>query len=324
VITIIVMIILASAILISLSNSGIIGKANEAVKANDLKSAQNIAALAWAEAYLDKKSAIEIESYVRAELQKHGITDANYKISFTDTGVSVSLPTLGDVIKGAEDYGRAIDYSVTVDGEIYDKWQVLYETDEYVYIISSENVGDIELYEGIAVSELEKEENELYSKFQIGDADKFILKDELEDDTDLYACQRIAKLIREYSDFANTTNYGTNVVGAIGGPTIELVVASWNAKVKTPQIPSLIINDYGYWFGESEDDYDEWAFLSNDNFLIPEDYEYFLASPTGNNSSYLFKAGAGCISYDDVDYEYGIRPVVCLKSTTPADSIKLK
>jgi len=108
VITIIVMIILASAILISLSNSGIIGKANEAVKASDLKAVQNVAALAWAEAYLDKKSAIEIESYVRAELADYGVTDATHIIRFNDNGVEVLEYTLGNLIEGPEDYLQAV------------------------------------------------------------------------------------------------------------------------------------------------------------------------------------------------------------------------
>ncbi len=54
VITIIVMIILASAIILSLSNSGIIGKANQAKKASDLANARDLVTLAYADWELDE------------------------------------------------------------------------------------------------------------------------------------------------------------------------------------------------------------------------------------------------------------------------------
>ena len=51
VITIIIMIILAAAIIISLNNTGIIGNANKAVDETNEKTVQEIANLAWGEAY---------------------------------------------------------------------------------------------------------------------------------------------------------------------------------------------------------------------------------------------------------------------------------
>ena len=53
VITIIIMIILAGAIVVTLSNSGIFTKANDAVDAYDIKQAQTLADTIWAEAYLN-------------------------------------------------------------------------------------------------------------------------------------------------------------------------------------------------------------------------------------------------------------------------------
>ena len=54
VITIIVMIILAGSIILSLSNNGIIGKANEAVDVTNEASVRQLVELKWAEAYLDE------------------------------------------------------------------------------------------------------------------------------------------------------------------------------------------------------------------------------------------------------------------------------
>ena len=53
VITIIVMIILAGAIVIALNNSGIIGRASEAVEKTNLAAVKELAQMAWSEAYAD-------------------------------------------------------------------------------------------------------------------------------------------------------------------------------------------------------------------------------------------------------------------------------
>ena len=69
VITIIVMIILAAAIVITLSNSGIINKANEAVEKTNLKQAQELAQVIWAEGFTYELRGHALESYVKSELK---------------------------------------------------------------------------------------------------------------------------------------------------------------------------------------------------------------------------------------------------------------
>ncbi len=90
VITIIVMIILAASVVIALNNTGVIDKASHAVKITDEKQVQDLAALAWAEAYLDESRTDTIENVVKEELEKHGVTDDNWNINVTDTGVTVT------------------------------------------------------------------------------------------------------------------------------------------------------------------------------------------------------------------------------------------
>ncbi len=90
VITIIVMIILAAAVVISMSNNGIIEKASHAVNLTDEKQVQDLAALVWAEAYLDESRTDSMEKVVKDELEKHGVTEDKWNITVTDTGVTVN------------------------------------------------------------------------------------------------------------------------------------------------------------------------------------------------------------------------------------------
>ena len=93
VITIIVMIILAGSVVITLSNSGIIDKANEAVSASDLNQVQHAATLIWVDAYLDGEENLN-EQYIRGELAKDGINADKYDIEVTKGGVKVTLSSI--------------------------------------------------------------------------------------------------------------------------------------------------------------------------------------------------------------------------------------
>ncbi|MBR6689338.1 MAG: type II secretion system protein [Clostridia bacterium] len=90
VITIIVMIILAAAVVVTLNNTGVIDKASYAVQLTDEKQAQDLAALIWAETYLDEDRTDTIEKVVKDKLKEQGITDENWNIDITNTGVTVS------------------------------------------------------------------------------------------------------------------------------------------------------------------------------------------------------------------------------------------
>ena len=92
VITIIVMIILAGVIILSLNNSGIIDKAQNAVDKTNLNEVKNLAQLAWAEAYLNTgRTQEELETAVMNALEANKITEEHYKgytIEVTTQGVN--------------------------------------------------------------------------------------------------------------------------------------------------------------------------------------------------------------------------------------------
>ena len=92
VITIIVMVVLASAVVVTLSNSGIIDRATDATETSDLKQVEQLANLAWSEAYLDKaKTDAEFEEMVLDSLDKNGVNTDDYIIEADKNGVTVSL-----------------------------------------------------------------------------------------------------------------------------------------------------------------------------------------------------------------------------------------
>ena len=146
VITIIVMIILAASVVITLSNTGVINKASEAVDLTNEAQVQDLAALLWADAYMDNKRDEALVTEVTTKLEEQGITLDKWNISVTNTGVTITskntatAPGLGSLIS-KDNYGDTVDYTVTVDGTTYDDWQIYYHNSEYVYLIAAESIG---------------------------------------------------------------------------------------------------------------------------------------------------------------------------------------
>ena len=219
--------------------------------------------------------------------------------------VTENEPTLGSLITAAN-YGDKVDYSVTVDGTTYDDWQICYHNSDYVYLIAAESIGNTKLDKGTTVASLTAEEKALYEKFRVGNGAKYTL-------TDSYVnSNAVAQLIKDYANFANKTTYGTNVVGAIGGPTLELLAAGWNAKGYTPTM-ALTTDTYGYKINNAY-----YVSVTSDGLYVPSSYYYWLASPSAGYNNIVVRAGTGGVNNYPCGTPNGVRPVVCLKSNIPA------
>ncbi|MBR6689422.1 MAG: hypothetical protein IKL68_05350 [Clostridia bacterium] len=323
VITIIVMIIIAASVVITLTNTGITNKANEAVDLTNEKQVQNLAALIWSESYLDELRGKALVDEVTDRLKGYGVTDAEWNIVIADNGITVENKNnnggnntqfgtgLGSLIT-ADNYGDKVDYTVTVNGTTYDDWQIYYHNNEYIFLIAEEYVEkDVVLNKGTQVASLTEAEVALYEKFRVGDAPKYTLVDKVGSSTSNNS-QAVVQLIKDYANFANTTTYGSNVEGAIGGPTIELLVAGWNAKGYTPQM-TLSIGKYGYKINEATK-----LELTKDELYLAYNYIYWLTSPSADYSFYVLRASGDDIDFGSYSYGAYVRPVVCLKSSIPA------
>ena len=95
VITIIVMIILAATVVISLTSNGIIDRANEAVDKTDKQQVQNLASLAWAEAYTEGiREPFMLEMEVKEALRQQGVNVNDYNLTVDNTGINMKPDTL--------------------------------------------------------------------------------------------------------------------------------------------------------------------------------------------------------------------------------------
>ena len=164
VITIIVMIILAGAIILSLNNAGIIGKANQAVDASNEAQIKNIVQVYWAEAYasgLRKKTDLETAVYSKIDASKLDVSE--YGIAVTTKGVKVVKGWVQDelvVRKGKQvlNIGDNIDYDETAGGTVSVEenvtWQILGASDNGELLILSSCLSAGQLI-GAAVGDFE-------------------------------------------------------------------------------------------------------------------------------------------------------------------------
>ena len=337
-ITILVMAILAATAIIALEDSGIIGRSKNTVSKQNQQEEYTRLQVIKNGILTDNFGEITVDEFIE-ELKSQGVIEEtittdeygstvvktklgfdvyisqdgeeNVKISFEQI---IPPQPLGSLITSAADYGKTVDYTVTVNGITYNDWRIYYYNNDYVYLISASSIGNTTLDKGTTVASLTSDELALYEKFRVGTADKYTLIDISTDGNNytMYNCQAVAQLIKDYANFANTTTYGTNVVGAIGGPTLELLAAGWNAKEYTPTM-TLTIDTCGY---KINGDY--YVEVTSDGLYVPSDYWYWLASPSARGTATVVFAGDGLVDFCDYDYADGVRPVVCLKSSIPA------
>ena len=148
VITIIVMIVLAGAIILSLNNAGIIGKANQAVSDTDEANVKELAQMAWAEAYAEGVRIVETEGEIKGfkdrvidVLETNNVDMSSYGMVVTTKGVKIVRGWIQDGLKvkrGQEELeiGQIVKYKSGVD-EYTGEWKVLGADEEGNLLIMS-------------------------------------------------------------------------------------------------------------------------------------------------------------------------------------------
>ena len=151
VITIIVMIILAAAIIISLNNTGIIDNANKAVDETNEKTVEEIANLAWGEAYANgARSVTDLKDAVEKALNENNVDTNKYGIEVTENGVTIGWKQTADkkVIKGDKvlEIGDVVNYHDAANADKTESytggWQVLGAENGKIKLLSTKNIGD--------------------------------------------------------------------------------------------------------------------------------------------------------------------------------------
>lgn len=332
------MIILAASVVITLSNTGIINKANQAVDLTNAQQVQDLAALLWADAYMNNLRDEELAGEVTRKLGEQGVTASEWNITVTNAGITVtskdnSSITLGSLINSAENYGDTVDYSVTVNGTIYDEWRVLYEDEMngYVYLIANKGEATTEFINASKFSNsfLKMWSSAPSSAAEITNASIWMANWKNGDYSSRNESKCGSYILSEtyWTAYKNTTlAYKDYVIGAIGSPSVEMFVASWNAKREATQNYTeynveitLTETTTGYTIksGNVTLGYDL-DLMSTTDTLYFTDECVWIGAPRGM----VVKKPNGIWYNEYIDTEENMsgyfRPVVCLRSDVPA------
>ena len=246
-----------------------------------------------------------------------------------------------------ENYGDYVDYSIDLndDGDTTNDWRIFFEDNENIYIIAAGLVENTKINPDItelSVTEFCTEyginlsQSELLSTpIDKSVINKFMLTDAEESDNINYKATANLMSTEHWRQFVDS-----NVaVAAIGGPTIEMFVKSWNQKYNYLEGCTDIICEWdtqkqGYNVNDVEgEEYHiyltgyENASLYFPNHTGDACHAYWLASPSTKEYDpekdiHMLTRGMMGIRFDAAliagggteNGKAGVRPVVCLKS----------
>ena len=358
-ITLVVMSILATVIIMQVNANKLFDKADNAVDGEDLQAVNAVAQLAWSDAYLaGKETQQELQKAVEDAFLEKGINKDKYYVKVTEDGVRVEdaskFGKLGNLIKSAADYGKKVDY--VSDNGVTD-WKVFYHTDDYVYLIASENLAYDKVPTTLATAgairksaTITLSDNTTRTVGQIYWLSAPTTAGTIQNPTiwmanwSDYSTNTNGRCVSYFLDethwtaFKNTTaTYKDYVIGAIGTPTAEMFVASWNAKREATKDYTtynkklaLVANGtIGYYVNDittsdpASSNTLTQLISTTDNLYIwstASSSSVWLASPASYNEDSLVNThDSGYLAEEEYDGSIdGVRPVVCLSTDTPA------
>lgn len=255
------------------------------------------------------------------------------KINETIEGTGKTELKLASQVK-AINYGDKINYSANG----IEDWKIFYNDGTNVFIITSDYlpIGKIPTNIGMTTTGTYQAYWSSSSSFvdttiDETTANKYMLKrtgfSTINFTTSNENYKATASLMNtsKWSAFVNANKADS----AIGGPTLEMYVASWNAKGHTPlycnngtstgyylgDIPGPTTNSYNMTTEECLDTL--YSPHSKDSYL--DCYGYYLASPSSSRISSMVGVGLGTMGNPDYNNtHFAIRPVVCLNSGVTA------
>ncbi len=144
VITIIVMIVLAGAIVLTISNSGIMDKATNAVTQTNYNTVKELANMAWAEAYADgARTQNDLEEAVYEVLESNKIDKDKYGVYVTTSGVTIGWIQEGLTVRKGNtvlEIGDDFEYDENVEGKADAIWKVLGASENGELLILSDEL----------------------------------------------------------------------------------------------------------------------------------------------------------------------------------------
>ena len=242
----------------------------------------------------------------------------------------------------ASNYGDTINYSANG----IDDWKIFYNDGENVFIITSNLIPNSKVVDGTGISRNAKYlgrynviwdwDNSEFKKYSgVSSIDKNLAKkyelnwiEKYPNDTEHYNMKVVASLFDQnnWASFVDN-NYADS---AIGSPTIEMFINSWNAKHPDSKVYFGMGDENGYSIGKEENPTDNAVYsvkgLKEDKLynIVPETFGddgmgMILASPNQRGDDRVGGADDTSIGISDPFGDYnGVRPIVCLKANVNA------
>ena len=238
-------------------------------------------------------------------------------------------------------YGDYVDYPIDLngDGDTTNDWRIFYNDGEHVFIIAAGYVPNTSSYldnEGTGMTP--SKEYNLYWSNLAPEIPQIVTQNTLTLFKRSWTDYSTNTNGRAISTLLNTNNWDGFVNSdyaeyAIGGPTLEMWIESWNEKGYTQLYTNT--NEIGYYVGNTQKPTSIYYNLLNDNgytdvLYFPYNvveidcYGYILSSPGIYDENALVhvdcNGSIGTGDYTGIDV--GVRPLVCLNSDITATKDK--
>ena len=357
VITVIVLLILAGVTIAALSgDNGILQRASEA-KENTEESSTKEKIQVEIMSSLDNNGNLEL-SKLKENINKnmHGeVFGDKFPIIVKYNGYTFKVDAngfiygeeevkSGDILQNPSLYYGSIVSNYTINQNIQDEniqWKIFYADKENIYLITSDYVKNSNIPNGKKGSTILKHgdyngsfdtvlsdyngANDIKEqKIRNLNTDYFEINDYIKNNENNNMKAVAYMLDKTQWDLYCNKDYADY---AIGGPTLQLFIDSWNSKGYT-QLYYNNVNKNGYYVGDNQTPDTLFINLVNDNEIhdvlyFPHEYlwnnikGYWLASPSAyHQSDYVMRcSGVGALGNDMYNKDIvSFRPVVCLKS----------
>ena len=360
VVTVIVLLILAGvAINLTVGDNGLFRRAQNAVDTYEQASEKEKIELAIGSTFLDETGDFSItksklENALRGEfgndteisveenedgsfiINIDGTNNKYYVGNDTEIFIIDRVLTAAEIASNAQKYYGASVLNYDIDKNVSTDWNVFYSDDINIYLIASNYIEHESLPKNLSNVSLDK-----------GDTDYKVYMDSIVNnykESDSVTDSRIYKLNQKFfeTDFTTTSSvkalsyfWNPNIWNefcdinyaefAIGGPTIEMLLSSYNQKYNTNY--ETLSTNLGYQIsldgGNTFLDYyiDNEIINVNDllyNMNNNETIGMWLASPSNRGNTFLMclQLSGTITGAQYKDNKFGIRPIICLKEGT--------
>ena len=232
-------------------------------------------------------------------------------------------------------YGEYVDYPIDLngDGNTANDWRIFFDDGEHVFIIAADYVPNTSSYLNNTGTQMAT--SSTYCLYwteaptaQTVNSSTLSLVRQSWTDYSTYSNARCVSTLLNIDNWDGFVN-SDYAECAIGGPTLEMWVASWNAKGYTHLYTNTNAN--GYYTGNTENTTATSYVLSsdrgyNDDLYFPHKgilnncYGYWLASPSADYTIRLkyIRCSSEVLGDNHDNIGCGVRPLVCLNSNITA------